>query len=381
MLLLIDHLPARDRLFSHTRQVCTYAAALALVPSVSEIVVLATQETAPENPFHAASELGPDQLTGWREEIEDVAGGPVAKVRFETVDRFGPVRPYAASVAAVATFDPEVVFAFQGIFRSRLLPVILRPRATVIAVQMTEVNPEPDFADLVLAHGHQHDFADWPTPAKWRNHAVPLVPFPKVGSLDPTRLGPASPLRVVTVLTLGRLEKGLMRDDAAALRLVIEFLEEHPTAVWLMVAIEDPAAFAEEIAALVPEAVADRLRLLPVVPDLRALYEHCQLYVHLPPLGGGNMGIAMAVAEGLPVLAGEGTDGANTLLPDQVFSSSRQAANMLRRLAADPALRRQRATRQKEKIERRHSVEASAAALARFMAEALERRRTRGSED
>ena len=169
------------------------------------------------------------------------------------------------------------------------------------------------------------------------------------------------------MLTLGRLEKGLLKDDGEALKFVIAFLEEHPSAVWLLVAIEDPAAFAEKIASYVPAAVEGRLRLLPVVPDLRAIYEHCQIYVHLPPLGGGNMGIAMAVAEGLAVLAGAGTDGANTLHPDQVFSTPRQAANMLRRLAADPDLRRLRAQRQQLKIERRHSVRASGVALARFV--------------
>lgn len=378
VLLLIDHIPARDRMFSHTRQVCTYAAALALDETVSEILVLATQESAPENPFHAVTELGASHLEGWSEELEEVAGGAVPKVRFETVERVGPVRPYEASTAAAAAFDPGVVFAFQGIFRSRLLPLILRPRAAVIAVQMNEVNPEPPFADLVLAHGHQADFSDQPTPAKWRNHAVPLVPFPKERSVDPGDLGPPSPLRVVTVLTLGRLEKGLLKDDGEALKFVIAFLEEHPSAVWLLVAIEDPAAFAEKIASYVPAAVEGRLRLLPVVPDLRAIYEHCQIYVHLPPLGGGNMGIAMAVAEGLAVLAGAGTDGANTLHPDQVFSTPRQAANMLRRLAADPDLRRLRAQRQQLKIERRHSVRASGVALARFVSEAVTFGRRRG---
>jgi hypothetical protein len=371
VLLLVDHLPARDRMFSHTRQICTYAAALALDPDVEAILVLVTQETAPENPFHAVCELGPEHEAGWRAEVEAVAGGPAPKIRFETVGRVGPVRPYRASVARALAFDPDVVFAFQGLFRSRLLPVIMQPRAAVVAVQMTEFNPEPPFADLVLAHGHSVDFSDRPTPSKWRNHAVPIIPFPKERSIDAGELGPASPLRVVTVLTLGRLEKGLMQDDAQSLKFVVSFLEDRPQAVWLMVAIEDPGAFAQVIAPYLTPGLAERLRLLPVAPDLRAIYEHCHIYMHLPPLEGGNMGIAMAVAEGLPVLARENTDGANTLLPDQVYSSPDQAARMLRRLADEPELRAQRASRQKLKIERRHSLKAAGVAMRAFLAEAL----------
>ncbi|MBA3810178.1 MAG: hypothetical protein H0X27_00735 [Caulobacteraceae bacterium] len=373
ILLLLDHLPARNRIFSHTRQVCTYAAALALDPGVEAVQVLVTQETAPENPFHAITEVGPEHERGWRAELEEVASGPAPKVQFQTIGRVGPVRPYRDSIARSLAFEPDVVFAFQGIFRSRMIPLLLRPRAAMIAVQMNQINPEPAFADLVLAHGHSGDFSQKRTPAKWRNHAVPLIPFPKESSVDPGELGPASALRIVTVLTLGRLEKGLMRDDAAGLKFVISFLEDRPEAVWLLVAIEDPEAFAKVIAPRVPAGVAERIRLLPVVPDLRAIYEHCHIYVHLPPLEGGNMGIAMAVAEGVPVLARQGTDGANTLLPSQAYADAPQAAKSLRRLAASPELRSRRLSRQREKIERDHSMAAASTALHGFLKDALTR--------
>ncbi|MEP6966601.1 MAG: hypothetical protein ABI906_00840 [Pseudomonadota bacterium] len=371
ILLVLDHLPARNRIFSHTRQVCTYAGALALDDGVEAVRVLVTQETAPENPYHAIRELGPEDEAGWRGELEEVAGAPAPKVQFQTVGRVGPVRPYRDSIASALAFEPDLVFAFQGIFRSRMIPLLLHPRAAIIAVQMNQINPEPAFADLVLAHGHSGDFSEKRTPSKWRNHAVPLIPFPKEIAVDPADLGPASPFRIVTVLTLGRLEKGLMRDDAAGLKFVVTFLERHPLAVWLLVAIEDPEAFAHVIAPHVPATVAERIRLLPIVPDLRAIYEHCHVYVHLPPLEGGNMGIAMAVAEGIPVLARKGTDGANTLLPSQAYADAAQAAKSLRRLAASPELRSRRLAKQREKIERDHSLPAATAAFHTFLKDAL----------
>lgn len=371
VLLLIDHLPPRDRIFSHARQVCTYAAALALDASVEAILVLATRESAPENPFIAFAEMGSGHEASWRAELEGLAGGPVPKVRFQTPGRAGPVRPYEESVAFALEFDPDVVFCHLGVFGSRLLPRLLGPRAAMIGVQMNQNNPEPPYADLVLAHGYSADFSAKPTPAKWRNHEVPIVPFPKQSAIDAGDLGPDSPLRIVTVLTLGRLEKGLMRNDAAGLRFIVAFLQEHAQAVWLLVAVEDPEAFADAIEPRVPPDVAGRIRLLPVVPDLGAIYEHCHIYMHPPPLGGGNMGIAMAIAEGIPVLAAAGTDGANSLIPGQTYRDPRQAARMLRRLADEPELRLQRAAQQRRKIERRHSIPAASVAFHSFLTDAL----------
>ncbi|MDQ2860491.1 MAG: Stf0 family sulfotransferase [Pseudomonadota bacterium] len=381
VLLLIDHLPPRGRMFAHTRQVCTYAAALALNPGVEAVCVMASQETAPENPFLAATELGPEHELGWRAEIEELAGAPVPKVRFITPERVGPVRPYARSVAAVRDFDPDIVFDHQGIFRARLLPLLLHPRAAMVAVQMNQVNPEPPYADLVLAHGYSTDFSAKPTPAKWRSHKVPLIPFPRESSIAPSELGPDSPLRIVTVLTLGRLETGLMRDDAAGLKFVIAFLEEHLQAVWLLVAIEDPEAFAQVIAPYLPPGIADRIRLLPVVSDLRAIYQHCQIYMHLPTLGGGNMGMAMAVAEGIPVLAREGTDAANILWPDQVYRGPGHGAQVLRRLAADPEVRAQRVARQKRKLAREHSLQAVSESFQPLLADAVAKFHARSDRD
>jgi hypothetical protein len=368
---LVDHLPIRDRMFSHTRQICTYAATLALDPTIEAICILATQETAPENPFQAAAEVASADDAGWRDEVEEVAGGAAPKVAFFTPDRVGPVRPYQQSIDRIVAFDPDIVFSHEGIFRSRLLPSLLYRRAAIIAVQMNQINPEPAYADLVLAHGDSEDFSDKPTPSKWRAHSVPLIPFPKERSIDPGELGPPSPLRVVTVLTLGRLERGLLKDDAAGLKFVISFLEEHAEAVWLLVAIVDPAAFAEEIAPYLSSGVAERLRLLPVVPDLRAIYEHCHIYMHLPPLGGGNMGVAMAIAEGIPALAGKGTDAANTLHPKQTYANERKAAGILRRLALDPGFRAERLSKQQDKIRREHSIRALSRAFDSLLPDAL----------
>jgi hypothetical protein len=61
------------------------------------------------------------------------------------------------------------------------------------------------------------------------------------------------------------------------------------------------------------------------VPDLRAIYEHCHIYMHLPAMAGGGMGMAMAIAEGIPVLAKHGTDAANFIDEDLLYRDSAEA--------------------------------------------------------
>jgi hypothetical protein len=380
VLLLLDHLPPAGREWSQTRWICTYAAALARNPDVEAVRLLATQETAPEGPVGVSTELTWDHVMGWRDELEQIAGGPAPNVDLVTTDRLGPVRPYEDALRLATDFRPDIVLAYLGMFQSRLLPALLRPHAAICAVQLNRNHREPPYADLVLAHSLVTDFSDKPTPDKWRAHAIPLAPFPKQQTLDPLRLGPVSPMRVVTVLSRGRLEKSLMADDAAGLTLVVTFLEEFLDAVWLLVAIEDPAAFGARIAPLVPAAVAGRLRLLPVMPDLRAVYEHCHLYMHLPGMEGGGMGMAMAVAEGLPVIAAKGTDAANFLPPDHAYPQALSAAKMLRRWASSSEVRRRKARKQKMVLDNVHSLDAAGAAFSPLLAQVVDRCGRRASE-
>ena len=95
VLILLDHLPASGRIYSHTRQVCAYAAALVLDPTVAAVGILASQETAPENPFEAV-EVESADASGWRRELADLASIPRAispSSRPRGEDRSGPIAP------------------------------------------------------------------------------------------------------------------------------------------------------------------------------------------------------------------------------------------------------------------------------------------------
>lgn len=370
ILFIVDYLYPRDRLFAHTRQVCTYAAAARQVGGVGSVLVMSTQETGPEHPFHAPREVGDGDIAGWRVELEEIGSAHARDIGFWTPDRIGPVRPYRSTIEKILAYRPEITLTNLCIFRSRVTPFIVSGLAPIISIQMNEENPEPRYTDLVLAHGYSDDFDAKPTPRKWRNHKVPLVPYHKFSVFPISQLGPELDLRIVTVLTLGRLEAGLLKDDAKDLKFVIRFLEAYPRAVWIMVALNDPADFAEKIKDRVPANVSERLVLLGVVPDLRAIYEHCQVYVHLPALWGGNVGMAMAIEEGVPVLSRAGTDAANILDEKSAYGDENAAWRKLCRLAESPGRRKAKVRKQAEFLAAKHSVDAVAADLRYFMEEA-----------
>ncbi len=372
VLFVLDHLPAGGRIFSHTRQVCAYAAALARAPEIARIGVLATQETAPENPVGASEVEGPDN-PGWRAELEAIDPLAGAKVSFHTPARRGQVRPHGAAVAWARRFEAAVIVAPQGIFRSRVVAPVLARRAAAIGLQMNATNPEPPFADLILAHGDGGGGAVRPTPARWRDHKVPMLPFsPLVDAAAPADV--AAALVVATVLTEGRLERGLLKDRAADLTLVVDFLAAHEGATWRMVGLDDPTAFAKRLATASSAAAAligtGQLALMGVVPDPAAQFAAGGLYVHLPALGGGAMGAAMAIKAGMAVLGRAGSDIANLLPAGHVFRDARQARLWLWRLAAEPALRSRWNMAQRRALDRDHSIDGAAVALRPILAEA-----------
>ena len=373
VLLLIGHLPPITWMGAHTRQICSYAAALAMSPDTEALRVVATQESAPENFLFMESEVERNDVAGWRMELDSVAGGTCPKVEFVTPDRLGRVRPYEASLKAACEFRPDVVLAFQGNYASRVLPKVLHAYVPIVAVQFNQINPEPSYADLVLAHGLRHSFKDKPTPEIWRDHRIPLVPFAKKLSTSQEDLVPQAQLRLITALSMGRLERTLLLNEAADLRLVISFLERWPDAAWLLVGIAEPEQYRATLDPPLPESVRDRVRFMRPVPDLRAIYEHCHIYMHLPAMAGGGMGMAMAIAEGIPVLAKHGTDAANFIDEDLLYRDSAEAWERVERWAGDELLRRHVVERQQRRLDRDHSLNAVSHSIRSVIAEALER--------
>lgn len=351
----------------HMRFTCSHAVALATIEPIESVQVLITQELGPEGPRVTDGAVSMDRISDWQAEILFLGGPAVAaKVSFATPERSGPVWSYEDSLAIAQQFRPDLVVAILGIYGSHVLPHVLESIAPIIGIQ-TNVNvPEPGVCDLVLAHGRTDNFADKPRPEKWRSHVVPVIPLSKTSKISPDELGPVSSFRVASALSFGRLERGLLADDAAVLDRVIRFLDDHPRAVWLMLGTEDLEGMALAVEARRQGELQERLRFMPWAPDLRAVYEHCHAYLHPQRDTGGGMAIAMAVAEGLPVIAPHNSDAANFLPPTTLSTTVDDAFGRLARFADDETYRRRTAESQRAAMETHNSLDQAGVALRRL---------------
>ena len=85
------------------------------------------------------------------------------------------------------------------------------------------------------------------------------------------------------------------------------------------------------------------------------------------------MGMAMAIAEGIPVLAKYGTDAANFIDEDLLYRDSAEAWERVERWAGDEPFRRHVVERQQRRLDRDHSLNAVSHSIRSVIAEALER--------
>jgi len=148
-----------------------------------------------------------------------------------------------------------------------------------------------------------------PRPYVWRDHVIPIIPIPRRETMPRSEVRGSERFLLVSALTYGRLERALVRDGAALMEAIAAFLAAHSEVGWLFVGIEDAEVLTRRDATWSPLIAAGRLRWRGYAADLRAIYQHCDIYAQLPGTGGGGMGIAMAIAEGLPAVlqAGQGT--------------------------------------------------------------------------
>ncbi len=358
-LLCLDYLPGSNRYGSHLHQVCCYAAALASLPETEAVLVIATGETMPEgNAFSRwDARVTPEPSAGWVAELAQV-GDPIftRKIGFYSPTNLGQVKPLAAAVDAALRFRPDITLYFLGHLRSRLMPRLLRDIAPQVAIQLNAGNDEPTDCDLVLSQGRGIDFGAKPTPALWASHTVPAVPLRSEGGGEPLPPLPRAAFRIVTALSNGRIEHVLTEQNGHAER-IEQFLEENPLAAFVLAGVERAERIVEQRPKWRALIDGGRILTLGYTSRLRELYVRCDLYAHLPGLGGGGMGIAMAIAEGLPVIVAADTDAANFVADEAVYCDSQEAFALIESLMRDPRARAALAARQMRALES-HSVHA-----------------------
>ncbi len=374
-LFCLDYLPPSTRLCSHLHQVCCYATAMSSLPGAEAVLTMATGETMPEGiPFlrqEAESNIAPE--AGWRLALSRVAEPEVArKVHFFYSEAKGRVRPIEQAVDVALRFRPDVIIYFLGMLRSRLMPRLLRNVAPQVAIQFNVLNEEPTDCDLVLSQGAAIDFRVKPTPEIWASHAIPVLPLQSEGEAEAQPSLPRARFKIVTALSDGRIERVLTEQDGLATR-IREFLEANPDVAWVFIGVDQPARILERRRDWWPLIDCERISLIGFAARLREVFAQCSIYVHLPGMGGGGMGIAMAIAEGLPALVEIGTDATNFVNGEAVYDNVDDAFSLIGSLMRRDDKRIALAKQQAQVLEGGHSIAAVRRDLETILPKAVSR--------
>lgn len=370
ILILLAMLPSDRLRNAHLRQTASYASAIALQPGVQSVHIVVSQE------FHLMGEdfsfQGFGDVIGtvvdtkpcpesWVQAVKDVLldseADALGKITFHAPTPDATLYPYRSSLQEIRRFQPDVVLSFLGFMGSEVIPAVIHRHVPILGVQFNGLNPEPENCDLVLAQGHV-DLARKRSPERWRNQQIPIRPFPKRETLGREAVtSRAIETVIVTALSVGRLENLLLRFEQKLLREICEFLSSQSDQVgWLFVGIHEPKRIEALPGPWQKLMASGRLRLEGYVPDLRAVYEHCDIYAHVPESPGGGMGIAMAIAEGLPTLVPRFADAANFMPREYCVDNNQELFTQLDALLKSERHRRDMAKAQLDAMSRQFDL-------------------------
>ncbi|WP_136444158.1 glycosyltransferase [Pacificoceanicola onchidii] len=258
-------------------------------------------------------------------------------------------------VKSAEDFNPDAILRWYGFYASNVAVPALHQRFPILGIQFNAKNPVDAYSDILLNQGElAPEKADDP---RWREHRTPIEVPPRRLDLTREELDlPAGARTLVSTLSGGRLEKAIQLLPPDARGQLLDLFEKYPDLVWFWVGVADEAGLRALDPRLQSLIETGRIRCLQFSDDLRALYQHCDLYVHLPAMHGGGMGVAMAVEEGKPVLCHAGADPCNFLPGNTIPTSWPGFLAELEQLIASEQTRGTYASQQSDWMRDKHSL-------------------------
>ncbi len=215
--------------------------------------------------------------------------------------RFSLMRRMSDMMTQMGAFDPDLVL-FVG-FHSSLIQALYAQRP-ILVLGVNAIAPIVP-ADVWLAARADAKADTW----------LPHVPASQVWH-HPWRVHRKVPLARLTRADWGVDDKALVlvstawaapvKVVASWLQAMDAFLQQHPTAIWILLGCDDSMKAALQ---MLP---AQQLRLLPPTENVMGVFACCDMYVNPPRMGGG-FAVADAMAAGLPVLSFANSDGGDKL--------------------------------------------------------------------
>lgn len=260
---------------------------------------------------------------------------------------------------AIDTFAPDVV-----VFVGFMSPLVYRLHAHYPVVGLS-IHALPPVApvDVWLSADPQGDAACWPGVPAPQVFPFPFRFWPTGPATPVDRASTGLPIEATLLVTAGyRLETEIVPPWSGHM---LEFVEAHPEAHWLLVGVpegQSPAALPAH----------PRIHLIPPQSRLEPWLAMCDIYVNPPRMGGGGA-LAMAMEQGLAVATFAGSDGGDKVGGYAVDSSEEYFA-LLRAWVGDRVVRQQAGGALKARFHERldFSGEAAATGLMRACDLAIE---------
>lgn len=259
-------------------------------------------------------------------------------------------------LTCVEDFKPNAIVRWYGFYATNAIAPALHARWPVVGIQFNATNTVDPYADILLKQGTlTPDLAA--TDLRWRSHRIPLEVLPR--RMEMTRAQtelPEDAFTLVSTLSGGRLEKAILSMNMPHLNDILALFDTYPDLIWVWVGVVDSQQLKNHDPRLASLIETGRIRCVAFSEDLRAFYRHCDLYVHLPRMAGGGMGVAMATAEDVAIVCHAGSDPCNFLPEDTIANDWEHFYELLTQTIESPDLRQSIATKQAQWLETSHSI-------------------------
>tara|TARA_Y100001973_G_C5205042_1_gene340887 strand:+ start:1773 stop:3413 length:1641 start_codon:yes stop_codon:yes gene_type:complete len=317
ILILFGHAQPLANVGSHWRQLATYAQGFASLGYEVEIVITnedTTNFSFSRQNLHALPRNWRAILEKQLYEIADGEFKDKIALRlfnpYEDMDYFNQVSEQILRSGAFVTF------AWQGFFTSDLFIEIAKQVSTVVAIEFQAGNPKIPCADYCfiqgkLANRRVEESNVFEAP-------IPLVPEPNNGTWNGKAISDNGRKVIVTVLGNGRIERAFNEIYSDQfLEKLASSVAKHSDIEWHLIGV-DENALSERASKFFK--LCNKFKLIDYVNDLRSYYNQCSYYIHLPALGGGGWGVALAAFEKLPILYQKGGDSDNFLIEEATYA-------------------------------------------------------------
>lgn len=320
ILILFGHAQPLNNIGSHWRQLATYAKGFASLGYSVDIVVTnedTTNLSYVKTNLHA---LPKNWRTILQEQLIEIIG--VDCIEKVALKLFNPHedRDYFSKVSdAVSKSGALISFVWQGFFTSDLFVGLAKKVSPIAAIEFQAGNPRIEIADYCFIQGKIANRKI--TESNFLEAPIPLVPQENKHTWDNKNICQSGSKVIVTVLGNGRIERAFNDFyDEEFLSKLLDIVDGLGNIEWHLVGVRDNLLNQESKDFFRKAGI---FKLLDYVDDLRSYYNQCDYYVHLPTLGGGGWGVALAAFENLPILYQMGGDSDNFLIEEFLYEPGR----------------------------------------------------------